>query len=39
MRIPHGDEHLARDVKNLEGMVRERASSMGSGHAPIAQTA
>ncbi len=34
LRIAHADEELASDVKYLEAMMRQRASSMGSGHAP-----
>jgi hypothetical protein len=34
LSVSHADEKLARDVKNLEGVMRQRASTMGSGHAP-----
>jgi hypothetical protein len=34
LRIAHADEHLTRDVKDMEAVMRKRASGMGSGHAP-----
>jgi hypothetical protein len=33
LRVAHADEQLARNVKHMEGMMRKRASGMGSGHA------
>jgi hypothetical protein len=33
LRIAHADEELARDVKDVEGVMRKRASDVGSGHA------